>query len=123
MLFSVLVPGEMTKEHEDLLHKREKRASMAISFILILLGIGVVITSAHDLSSGPETAYDLKLVLAIAFFSIFIFGTMTVVKFRFAHKLSSASLYKDGICSLIGTSLAASLFANTLIIKVAPSVW
>ena len=40
-----------------------------------------------------------------------------------ANKLNSASLYKDGICSLIGTILAASLFANTLIIEAAPNLW
>jgi hypothetical protein len=113
----------MTKEREELLLKRETRASMAISFILMLLGVGVIATAAGDLAGGAETAYDLEVVLAISFFSIFIFGSLTVVKFRFANKLSSASLYKDGICSLIGTVLASALFVNTLIIEQAPSVW
>jgi hypothetical protein len=113
----------MTKEREELLQKRETRASMAISFILMLLGVGVIATAADDLAGGAETAYDLEVVLAIAFFSIFIFGSLTVVKFHYANKLSSASLYKDGICSLIGSVLASALFVNTLIIEQAPSVW
>jgi hypothetical protein len=113
----------MTKEREDLLHKREKRASMGISFILMLLGIGVVAAAADDLSGGPETPYDLQIVLVIAFFSIFVFGSLTVIKFRYANLLSSASLYKDGICSLIGTILAIALFINTIIVEHISGVW
>lgn len=45
MLFLVPLLGKMMKEQEDLLHKQEKQASMVISFILILLGIGVVVKS------------------------------------------------------------------------------
>jgi hypothetical protein len=113
----------MTKEREDLLHKREKRASMGISFILMLLGIGVVAAAADDLAGGPETPYDLEIVLVIAFVSIFVFGGLTVIKLRYANMLSSASLYKDGICSLIGTVLACALFINTIIVEYISGVW
>jgi len=53
----------------------------------------------------------------------FIFGALTVFKFHYANALNSESLYKDGVCSLIGTILAAALFANTLIIKAEPKIW
>ena len=96
---------------------------MGISFILMLLGIGVVVTAADDIVGGAESYYDMQVVLAIAFFSIIIFGALAIVKFRFANRLSSASLSKDAICSLIGTILAASLFVNTLIIESVPSIW
>jgi hypothetical protein len=96
---------------------------MAISIILMLLGVGVILTAAHDLTEGAEASDDLRQVIAIAFFSIFIFGTLCVIKFRYAARLSSASLYKDGICSLIGTVLAVALFINTLIIDHAPNRW
>lgn len=96
---------------------------MAISFALVALGLQVMITSADDLAKGPESSYDMKIVMGIACFSIFVFGALTFVKFRFADKLQSASLYKDGLCSLIGTVLAMSLFVNTMIIRNNPSLW
>lgn len=48
---------------------------------------------------------------------------MTLVKFRYANKLNSASLNKDGLCSLIGTVLAIGLFVTTFVVEKAPSIW
>jgi len=47
----------------------------------------------------------------------------TVYKFQYSVKLNSPSLYKDGVCSLIGTILAIALFVNTLIIESAHEAW
>lgn len=113
----------MSKEREELLQKREKRASMAISFILMLLGLGVIAGSADDLAKGAENTSELRDVLVIAFFSIIVFGSLAVLKFHYANRLDSDSLYKDGLCSMIGTVLAAALFINTLIIEEVPSLW
>ena len=113
----------MTKEREELLQKREKRASMAISFVLILLGLAVISTASHDLAIGAESSQQEQIVLAISLFSILVFGAMTMIKFHFANKLNSASLYKDGLCSMIGTVLAAGLFVTTFFIEKAPSAW
>lgn len=91
-------PGRLTREHEELLQRRELRASVAISFILVLLGLSVIATSLDDFVSGPETDQELKAVIVIAFTSVFIFGTLAIFKFHYARKLESESLYKDGIC-------------------------
>lgn len=123
VLWRFYCPGEITKAREEFLQKREKRASMAISFILVLLGVGVMAAAADDLSGGAEPNDELNVVLVIATVSVFIFGALTLVKFRYADKLSSASLYKDGQCSLIGTVLAIGLFSTTFIIEAAPNVW
>ena len=104
----------LTQEREALLRKREKRASMAISFIMILLGLSVVIAAADDLAGGPESESEMNLVLGLSFVSIVVFGGITIVKFRFASKLDSISMYKDGVCSLIGTVLACGVFTTTL---------
>jgi Co/Zn/Cd efflux system component len=116
-------PGKLTAEREEKLRNRELRASTAISFILILLGLGVVSTSSYDLKNGSENQYELALVIGIAFTSIVVFGSLTIFKFQYANKLDSSSLYKDGVCSLIGTVLAVALFINTLIIRANPLVW
>lgn len=112
-----------TPEIEAKLRHREKRASIAISFILFVLGVGIMSTAIGDFVNGAETPEELRLVLGISFVSILVFGLMTIVKFHYAVLLESASLHKDAICSLIGTVLSAALFINTLIIDHFPEAW
>jgi Co/Zn/Cd efflux system component len=108
---------------EEKLQRREKRASIAISFILALLGLSIIGTAIDDLSRGQEVPDQLKSVVMVAFVSIFIFGILAMFKFKYASILKSDSLYKDGICSLIGAILSGALFMNTLIIDKSPGVW
>lgn len=96
---------------------------MAISFVLVLLGISVLAAALDDLSKGEETEKEMNVVIALALIGIFIFGTLTIIKFHYAQKFDSSSLQKDGICSLIGAVLASGLFATTLIIERVPSLW
>jgi len=118
-------PGGHVKNptREALLMKREKRASVAISFILVLLGLAVLIAALEDFAHGEESIDNLRRVAVISIVSVFVFGAMTVVKFHMAKLLQSASLRKDGVCSLIGTILSGSLFVNTLIIMKQSNAW
>jgi divalent metal cation (Fe/Co/Zn/Cd) transporter len=123
VLWRFYCPGEMTKEREELLQKRETRASMAISFVFILLGFAVIGAAATELVRGEEANKDMTSVMVIALSSVFIFGALAVIKLHYANKLNSPSLQKDGVCSLIGTVLSVGLFATTFIIEKAPSNW
>mmetsp|Transcript_6618 Transcript_6618/g.7316 ORF Transcript_6618/g.7316 Transcript_6618/m.7316 type:complete len:284 (-) Transcript_6618:213-1064(-) len=123
VLWRFYCPHQLTEETEKHLMKREKRASIAISIILGLLGIGIIAASIDDFIAGAEEVEKYRLILVISFFSIMIFGFLTIIKFQYALLLSSASLQKDGICSLIGTILAGALFVNTLIINHIPEAW
>lgn len=123
VLWRFYCPGQVTKEREAILHKREARASMAISFILMLLGIAVVASAGDDLAKGAESEQNLKIVMVLALFSIIVFGALTTIKFRYSVKLDSASLYKDGVCSLIGMALAMGLFVTSFVIEKNPSIW
>jgi len=123
VLWRFWASGKMTKAREKSLKRRELRASMAISLILMLLGMGVIGTSSYDISIGPGSAHDLDIVLGMAGTSVFVFGSLAFFKFHYAVALDSESLYKDGVCSLIGTILAAALFTNTLIIGRLPDIW
>lgn len=123
VLWRFWASGLMTKEKEKTLKRRELRASMAISLILMLLGFGVIATSSYDIAKGPETKHEMDFVLTMAGISVFVFGTLTFFKFHYASALDSESLYKDGVCSLIGTTLAAALFTNTLLIRTRPQIW
>ncbi len=109
-------------DREALLMKREKRASIAISFILALLGVAVLIAALEDFAH-KETKDDLRVISIVSIVSVVVFGCMTIVKFHMGKKLQSASLKKDAICSLIGTILSASLFVNTLIIMGQSKAW
>jgi divalent metal cation (Fe/Co/Zn/Cd) transporter len=123
VLWRFFAPSKIDDALEAKLHCREKRASIAISFILVLLGLAVIATALDDLSRGQEDPDQLKDVVMVSFVSIFIFGILSVFKFKYALILESPSLYKDGICSLIGTVLSGALFVNTLIIDTVPGVW
>jgi divalent metal cation (Fe/Co/Zn/Cd) transporter len=124
VLWRFFSPGKLTPEREELLQQRELRASTAISFVLILLGVGVISTSSWDLAKGASIEFlEMELIVAIAFFSILVFGTLTIFKFHYASALDSNSLHKDGVCSLIGTVLAVALFINTLIIRKNSNLW
>mmetsp|Transcript_21692 Transcript_21692/g.50060 ORF Transcript_21692/g.50060 Transcript_21692/m.50060 type:complete len:261 (+) Transcript_21692:47-829(+) len=113
----------LTPEVERKLQAREKRASIAISFILGILGMGIIGAAIDDFEQGMEPVEELRLLLGISVTSILIFGALAVVKFHYSVLMKSASLHKDGICSLIGTILSAALFINTLIIQHFPEAW
>ena len=90
---------------------------------MILLGIAITSAAADDIVTGAENQYELQLVIASSFVSVFIFGSLCVMKFQYASKLDSASLWKDAICSAIGCILAVALFVNTLIVERYPDIW
>jgi divalent metal cation (Fe/Co/Zn/Cd) transporter len=123
VLWRFYYPGETNKEREAMLEKREKRASIAISMVLFILGVAVIGTSTHALTSGGFDTGDLGFLITMSFLGTFVLGGMCVIKFQYAAKLDSASLYKDGVCSTIGCILSIFLFLNTLIIERTPSLW
>ena len=116
-------PGGTDAVHDATLQKREKRASVAISFVLFLLGLGVLIAALEDFAKGLETAPHLRMIVYMSMFSFITFGALTLVKFRYSKVLQSPSLRKDAICSLIGTVLSGSLLMNSLVILANNSFW
>jgi len=120
VLWRFFLPHTSDAAEEANLLSREKRASVGISVVLALLGFVIIITAFADFAAGKETVESLYRdeLYYISFVSIFIFGIMTVLKFRYARKLNSSSLRKDGICSALGTILAVSLFFNTILAAV-----
>lgn len=113
----------LTPEREELLKNRELRASTAISFILVLLGLFVIAASSWDLKNGDKENQYEQIIVYISLVSVFVFGTLTIFKFHYATALDSASLYKDGVCSLIGTVLACALFVNYFVIRQYPDLF
>uniref|UniRef100_A0A7S2UN32 Cation efflux protein transmembrane domain-containing protein n=1 Tax=Attheya septentrionalis TaxID=420275 RepID=A0A7S2UN32_9STRA len=124
VLWRFYCPHGIDAEREVLLKKREKRASIAISIVLAVLGMMIFVAAIHDFRLGPNAEEDnLNILLIISFCSIGIFGVLAVIKYHYSVELQSASLNKDGFCSLIGTMLSASLFVNTLLYMHTAAAW
>jgi hypothetical protein len=123
VLWRFFAPMTLDDALERKLKQREDRASVAISFIMVVLGFAILATALADFARGPEWAVQQKAVLVMSFFSVIFFGVLSVLKFRFAARLESPSMRKDGICSLIGAILGVTLFVNTLIVVVNSDLW
>ena len=123
VLWRFFVPHGLTEAVEKKLQKREERASLAISLIMGLLGIGILIAAIDDFMNGEHEPAHRQLILGISFWSIICSGTMAAIKFQYSVHLNSPSLFKDGICSTIGAILGAALFTNTLIVQAKPELW
>jgi hypothetical protein len=123
VLWRFFAPTSLTDALEQKLKQREDRASVAISFLMILLGICILSASISDMKRGQEELVHANSTLVLTFLSVLLLGTLTVIKFRYAKKLDSSSMYKDGQCSFIGTFLAMALFVNTALIIGNPKVW
>jgi len=123
VLWRFFAPSNIDAAVEERLARREKRASIAISYILVVLGFSVIVAALDDYAQGEQEEVELQIVVGTAFASIILFGCLAAIKFKFAKVLDSASLYKDGICSLIGIACSAGLFVNSLIIQSHPGAW
>jgi hypothetical protein len=108
------------QQQTEILANREKRASIGVSIILGVLGLGGLITAIDDLASGIGNveARDLYTVYYLSFASFAISGILAKFKFHYATALKSPSLRKDGICSLIGSILGFAMFFNAVLTMV-----
>lgn len=123
VLWRFYAVGSIDESLEHKLKAREQRASVAVTFILVLLGVFIFGAALADMARGQEDLDHDELTLALSALSAVVFGILTSLKFRYAKRLDSSSLYKDGLCSLTGTFLAVAVFINTLILEAEPGLW
>jgi divalent metal cation (Fe/Co/Zn/Cd) transporter len=91
------------------LEAREKRASVAISITLFVLGISVASVAIDHLANHNEVK-SVGLLLGLSIPSIMIFSVLALFKFKYADVLNSPALRKDGACSLCGAILSGGVF-------------
>eukprot|EP00977_Amphora_coffeiformis_P018029 scaffold6091_cov164-Amphora_coffeaeformis.AAC.13 len=123
VLWRFFAPSSLDASVEEKLHRREKRASIGVSLILIVLGIAVFFSAIYDFTQKEDDPEKLEAIAGISFVSLIIFGILSLFKFHYANILESQSLYKDGLCSLIGTILSGTLFINSLLIQQYPAIY
>jgi divalent metal cation (Fe/Co/Zn/Cd) transporter len=123
VLWRFHTPPKLPPDRAAQLAGREQRASLAISIVVGLLGGGIMGGAIWDYVRGAESVHELRSVLWISLVSMLVLGLLAIFKFHYSVMLRSASLQKNGLCSLIGTALATALFVNTLIIQNVPKAW
>jgi hypothetical protein len=76
VLWRFYTPGEMTKKQKETLAKREDRAGVAISALIILMGCLVIPAAFIDLGEGPKsfdhTENKLFVVMTVSFVNVII---------------------------------------------------
>lgn len=115
------VEQQQQQQRTEILAAREKRASIGVSIVLAVLGLGGLITAIGDLAAGigEVTFEDLYAIYFLSFSSFAVFGILAKFKFHYANLLKSPSLRKDGICSAIGSILGFAMFFNAVLTMMA----
>jgi hypothetical protein len=112
------IEQQQLQQRISALASREKRASIGVSIVLAILGLGGLITAIDDLSKGLgviDLEKDYDTIYFLSFISFVVFGILAKFKFHYATLLKSPSLRKDGICSAIGAILGFAMFFSVVL--------
>eukprot|EP00968_Pinguiococcus_pyrenoidosus_P024976 scaffold5286_cov224-Pinguiococcus_pyrenoidosus.AAC.1 len=133
----------------EVLHSREKRASVGIGIMMVSRQDGDDDEDEDDhdhgdemLTEGPQVilavvvlgvavdhvvqANELEgvdILLALAVPSFFIFGILAYMKFYLAQHLRSPALKKDAVCSSAGVVLSGGVLVGAAIFRHHEEVW
>jgi len=102
--------------------ERERRATLVIGGLFLLLALSVTAGSLHQLLSRehPETTLPGLVISALSLsFMVFLWRA----KLRTARALDSAALRSDAACSLACIQLSAVLFLGSLLFMAFPALW
>ena len=108
-------------QSEGALAMREKRASVGIAIVFVILAITVGTAGGQHLASHGELDH-IHVLLGLAVPSVLIFGALGVVKVMLGNKTKSPSLKKDGACSLCGALLSLGVAVGAALHDI-PSMW
>lgn len=102
--------------------ERERRATLIIGGLFLLLALSVTAGSLHQLAirEHPDTTLP---GLVIAFLSLSFMVFLWRAKLRAARALDSAALHSDAACSRACIQLSAVLLFGSLVFLVFPALW
>jgi len=106
----------------EVLHSREKRASVGIGIMMVILAVVVLgVAVDHVVQANELEGVDILLALAVP--SFFIFGILAYMKFYLAQHLRSPALKKDAVCSSAGVVLSGGVLVGAAIFRHHEEVW
>lgn len=111
--------NDLIKVHQD---NREKKASIAIGFLFLLLTVITLVGSSIQLwnKSHPTTTIPGVIVAGISLSFMFFLWR---AKLQVAQKLGSSVVRGDASCSLACIKLSGILFVGSLLYLLLPSLW
>lgn len=107
-------------DHAD--PKRERKATLAIGGLFLLLALGIAGGALWQLYSRVHPPTTLP-GLVIALLSLSFMAFLWQAKRATARALDSATLAADAACSLACLQLSGVLFAGSLAFMLAPTLW
>jgi hypothetical protein len=107
---------------EAQLQLREKRASVGVAFAFILLAVAVICNAALQLSTAHVVA-DRSAVLSLCIPSVALLTPLGVIKVWTGRFAASASLKKDGCCTLAAAVLSLIAAIDVSLVDSNPSIW
>ena len=111
-----------TRTVEEKLELREKRASIGIGVTFVLLAFVVGATASSHLAAHEPPA-NVHLLVALAAPSATIFVPLGLLKVWVGYKTNSASMKKDGVCSLFGATLSLGVIAGVAVYGADEKLW
>ncbi|WP_283680294.1 cation transporter [Lentilactobacillus sp. Marseille-Q4993] len=92
----------------------EKRSSMVVGVILILLAVYVIGVSVFNLLNRikPDTSAS---GIAIAVASVFLMPILAIIKRHIGQAAGSAALVEDGLCNITCAYMAATVLIGALL--------
>jgi divalent metal cation (Fe/Co/Zn/Cd) transporter len=112
--------GEATSKEE--LEKREKRASIGIAGLMVILGICVFSVAIEHLSEGHAPS-ALHQLISLSVPSLLIFFVLGMLKFNIAIKTQSPAMKKDAVCSLGGAVLSLGVLIGVGLFQSDDAIW
>jgi divalent metal cation (Fe/Co/Zn/Cd) transporter len=102
--------------------EREKKASMAIAFLFVILALATMGGATHQLTttSHPDTTWPGVIVAGLSLSFMF---ALWRAKLRVAAELNSRVMASDAACSLACIKLSTILLVGSLLFALFPTLW
>ena len=113
--------GGDTANKEEL-QKREKRASIGIALLMVILAICVFSVAVEHLAEGHAPS-ALHQLISLSVPSLLIFLILGILKFNIAIKTQSPAMKKDAVCSLGGAILSLGVLIGVGLFQSDDAIW
>ena len=104
------------------LQKREKRASIGIALLMVILAICVFSVAVEHLAEGHAPS-ALHQLISLSVPSLLIFLILGILKFNIAIKTQSPAMKKDAVCSLGGAILSLGVLIGVGLFQSDDAIW